>query len=160
MSSAKIFIYRPHNQFTNQITLLCDGNDHCKYRINVAKPVCGNQMKPATLRFKCLYHLLKLHSQLDKISFPKLWGKTAKEPTTYLTLDETPKIVKTFSSNLASLKLIRELVPEKGKFSEGSIPSFVELSSTLHYLSSLCALNPFCSFTKRIPPSSVLIYMY
>ena len=49
MSSAKIFIYRPHNQFTNQITLLCDGNDHCKYRINVAKPVCGNQMKPTTL---------------------------------------------------------------------------------------------------------------
>ena len=50
MSSAKIFIYRPHNQFTNQITLLCDGNDHCKYRINVAKPVCGNQMKPTTLK--------------------------------------------------------------------------------------------------------------
>ena len=49
MSSAKIFIYRPHNQFTDQITLLCDGNDHCKYRINVAKPVCGNQMKPTTL---------------------------------------------------------------------------------------------------------------
>ena len=53
MSSAKIFIYRPHNQFTNQITSLCDGNDHCKYRINVAKPVCGNQMKPTTLRFIC-----------------------------------------------------------------------------------------------------------
>ena len=49
MSLAKIFIYRPHNQFTNQITLLCDGNDHCKYRINVAKPVCGNQMRPTTL---------------------------------------------------------------------------------------------------------------
>ena len=50
MSSAKIFIYRQHNQFTNQITLLCDGKDHCMYRINVAKPVCGNQMKPTTLR--------------------------------------------------------------------------------------------------------------
>ena len=30
--------------------MLCDGKDHCKYRINVAKPVCGNQMKPTTLR--------------------------------------------------------------------------------------------------------------
>ena len=40
----------PQNQFTNQITLLCDGKDHCKYRINVAKPVCGNQMKPTTLK--------------------------------------------------------------------------------------------------------------
>ena len=54
MSSAKIFIYRPHNQFTNQITLLCDGKDHCKYRINVAKPVCGNQMKPTTLKIRVM----------------------------------------------------------------------------------------------------------
>ena len=49
MSLAKIFIYRPHNQFTNQITLLWDEKDHCKHRINVTKPVCGNQMKPTTL---------------------------------------------------------------------------------------------------------------
>ena len=51
VSSAKIFIYRQHNQFTNQITLLCDGKDHCKYRINAAKPVCGNEMKPTTLKY-------------------------------------------------------------------------------------------------------------
>ena len=30
-------------QFANQIAMLCDGKDHCKYTINVAKPVCGNQ---------------------------------------------------------------------------------------------------------------------
>ena len=49
MSSAKFLLYRPYNQYANQITLLCDGKDHCKYRINVAKPVCGSQMKPTTL---------------------------------------------------------------------------------------------------------------
>ena len=50
MSSAKFFIYRPHKQFTNQIQLLCDGKDHCKYTANVTKPVFGNQMKPTTLK--------------------------------------------------------------------------------------------------------------
>ena len=65
MSSAKIFIYRPHNQFTNQITLLCDGNDHCKYRINVAKPVCGNQMKPTTLIAVCAIPLSDMDEHPD-----------------------------------------------------------------------------------------------
>ena len=50
----------------------------------------------------------------------------------------------------------RRTCTRKGKFSD---ISFVELSSTLHYLSSLCALNPSCSFAKRIPPSSVLKYI-
>ena len=31
MSSAKIFFCWLPNQFTNQITLLCDGKDHSKY---------------------------------------------------------------------------------------------------------------------------------
>ena len=70
MSSAKIFMYRPHNQFTNQITLLCDGNDHCKYRINVAKPVCGNQMKLTTL--KIFFHLTRrMKPKYNKIHLDK-----------------------------------------------------------------------------------------
>ena len=65
MSSAKIFTYRPQNQFTNQITLLCDGEDHCMYRINVAKPVCGNQMKPTTLMYQ-KFHLRKISNKNSK----------------------------------------------------------------------------------------------
>ena len=77
MSSAKIFIYRPHIQSTNQITLLCDGKDHCKYRNNVAKPVCGNRMKPTTLNAESnrirIYFLEWLSSPL-KVMFLHVQG--------------------------------------------------------------------------------------
>ena len=51
-SSAKIFIYMPCNQFTIQISLLCDGKGPCKNKGNVAKPVCGKQMKEVKLYLK------------------------------------------------------------------------------------------------------------
>ena len=45
MSSAQIFICRPHNQLTNQISMLCDRKDHCEHTVNATKLVCGNQMR-------------------------------------------------------------------------------------------------------------------
>ena len=35
--------------FTSEIILLCDGKNHCKYTIIVAKPVCGDEMKSTTV---------------------------------------------------------------------------------------------------------------
>ena len=39
-----------HNQFTNQIPLSSDGKDQWKHTVNVANPVCGNEMKWTTLK--------------------------------------------------------------------------------------------------------------
>ena len=55
MSSVKVFIYRPHNQYINQIILLFDEKGHSQHTVNVVKPVCGNQMKETTLNYISKY---------------------------------------------------------------------------------------------------------
>ena len=50
MSSAKIF-YQLHNQFTNQISLLREGNDRCKHAVNVVNHIKAKQLNFYKLGF-------------------------------------------------------------------------------------------------------------
>ena len=75
LSSVKIFILNPYNQFINQIQLLCDGNDHCtQCKTSLWQ---SNEVNHLKSLIQSIWHCMNLTSHkldLSKIIFFTLNG--------------------------------------------------------------------------------------